>query len=44
VATSKQTNKHAHAHAQCSNVSVGLAQAHPNYPLDTFGWFWSQKQ
>jgi len=24
-------NKHTHAHAQCSNTSVGLVQAHPNY-------------
>ena len=27
---SKQSSKHTHTHAQCSNASVGLAQAHPN--------------
>ena len=27
---SKQTFKHTHAQAQCSNASVGLAQACPN--------------
>jgi len=26
-----QATKHTHAHAQSSNASVGLAQAHPNY-------------
>ena len=41
MAASKQTNRHTHACVQCSNTSVGLAQAHPNYIylLDTFGWF-----
>ena len=26
-------SKHTHTHAQCSDASVGLAQAHPNYGL-----------
>ena len=30
MAASKQTFKHTHARAQCSNASVGLAQARPN--------------
>ena len=33
VQASKHTNKHTHAHAQCSRASVGLAQAHPNSSL-----------
>ena len=28
---SKQASKHTHACAQCSNASVGLAQARPKY-------------
>ena len=31
MATSKQTSKHTHTRAQCSNASVGLAQACPNH-------------
>jgi len=31
MAASKQASKHRHARAQCSNTSVGLAQAPPNY-------------
>ena len=27
---SKQSSKHTHTRAQCSNTSVGLAQVHPN--------------
>ena len=30
MAASKQASKHAHARAQCSPASVGLAQARPN--------------
>ena len=33
MAASKQASKHTHARAQCSNASVGLAQARPNYTL-----------
>ena len=31
MAASKQAFKHTHAHAQCSNASVGFAQARPKY-------------
>ena len=31
MAASKPTDRHTHAHAQCSSTSVGLAQARPNY-------------
>ena len=30
MAASKQASKHTHTRAQCSNASVGLAQARPN--------------
>ena len=30
MAANRQTDRHTHAHAQCSHASVGLAQAHPN--------------
>ena len=33
MAASKQVSKHTHAHAQCSNASVGLAQARPKQML-----------
>ena len=31
LTASEQAAKHTYAHAQCSLVSVGLTQAHPNY-------------
>ena len=37
---SKQASIDTHAHAQCSHVSVGLAQARPKYPTFFNSYFW----
>ena len=42
MAASKPTDRHTHAHAQCSPASVGLAQARPNkqsYGSKVFGYY-----
>ena len=31
MAANRQTDRHTHAHAQCSHASVRLTQARPNY-------------
>ena len=36
MAANRQTDRHTHAHAQCSHASVGLAQARPNYITETY--------
>ena len=46
MAASKQASKHTHARGQCSNASVGLAQARPNYHfigLCHGEWVWLSK-